>query len=92
MIIEDGQAIHSLYFFSGSYLVIMVLIDTMIFNRLRLSYGTPSMTKEKVTGEHEQLFSMNDLYPVYFPVWPEDDLPILNLQEIVLQSLKKEMN
>ena len=30
--------------------------------------------------------------PGLLPVWPEEDLRILNLQEIVLQSLKKEMN
>ena len=30
--------------------------------------------------------------PVLLPVWPDGDLPILSLLEIVLESLKKDMN
>ena len=44
----------------------MVTIDTRIFNRFLLAYGTPSMTIKKVTVKQEPLVSMNDLYPVYF--------------------------
>ena len=71
----------------------MVSIDTMKFNSLLLSYGTPSMTKEKVTGKHKPLVSINNLYPVHFLYDQRKTYHfLLNLQQIMLQSLKKEMN
>ena len=58
---SQKQPVLSLYLISS-----MVSIDTIIFDRLVLTYGTPLVLKEKVTGKTEPLVLMHNPYLVYF--------------------------